>query len=68
MGSALLFIFTSSIEPPIYIPTHNTFQWKPYEDPVILEVILEEFFTIRGSVNTGSNSGRILSKSEHLAC
>ncbi|MFQ6655715.1 hypothetical protein Gotur_026145 [Gossypium turneri] len=44
IGSVLLFIFTSSSEPPIYIHTHNEFQWTPYEDPIIRAVIPDEFF------------------------
>ncbi|MFQ6636851.1 hypothetical protein Gotur_014017 [Gossypium turneri] len=44
MGSVVLSIFTSSSEPPIYIPTHNEFQWTPYEDPTIQAVIPDEFF------------------------
>ncbi|MFQ6651514.1 hypothetical protein Gotur_023810 [Gossypium turneri] len=43
MGTVLLSISTSSSGPPIYIPTHNKFQWTPYEDPVIRAVIPEEF-------------------------
>ncbi|KAG8503892.1 hypothetical protein CXB51_001829 [Gossypium anomalum] len=43
-GLGSLSIFTSSSEPPIYIPTHNEFQWTPYEDPIIRAVISEEFF------------------------
>ncbi|MFQ6621595.1 hypothetical protein Gotur_001651 [Gossypium turneri] len=44
MALVSLFIFTSLSEPPIYIPTHNEFQWTPYEDPVIRAVIPDEFF------------------------
>ncbi|KAG8481352.1 hypothetical protein CXB51_026288 [Gossypium anomalum] len=42
MGTISLSIFTSSSGPPIYIPTHNEFQWTPYEDPVIWAVISDE--------------------------
>ncbi|KAK5812561.1 hypothetical protein PVK06_027996 [Gossypium arboreum] len=38
-----LSIFTSSSGPPIYIPTHNEFQWTPYEDPAIRAVIPDEY-------------------------
>ncbi|KAL1157525.1 hypothetical protein V6Z11_A08G161100 [Gossypium hirsutum] len=44
MGTITLSIFTSSSEPPIYIPTNNEFQWTPYEDPAIRAVISDEFF------------------------
>ncbi|KAK5771960.1 hypothetical protein PVK06_048216 [Gossypium arboreum] len=43
MGTVSLFMFTSSSEPPIYIPTNNEFQWAPYEDPAIRAVIPDEF-------------------------
>ncbi|KAG8478547.1 hypothetical protein CXB51_028299 [Gossypium anomalum] len=35
--------FTSSSGPPIYIPTHNEFQWTPYEDPAIRAIIPDEY-------------------------
>ncbi|KAK5846005.1 hypothetical protein PVK06_002271 [Gossypium arboreum] len=41
MGSVSLSIFTSSSEPPIYIPIHNE---TPYEDLAIRVVIPDEFF------------------------
>ncbi|KAK5833433.1 hypothetical protein PVK06_017264 [Gossypium arboreum] len=44
MGSVSLSIFMSSSEPPVYIPTHNEFQWTPYEEPAIRAVISEELF------------------------
>ncbi|KAK5839788.1 hypothetical protein PVK06_008627 [Gossypium arboreum] len=44
IGTISLSIFTSSSRPPIYISTHNEFQWTPYEDPAIRAVILDEFF------------------------
>ncbi|MFQ6657326.1 hypothetical protein Gotur_027049 [Gossypium turneri] len=44
MSPVSLSIFTSSSGPPIYIFTHNEFQWTPYEDPKIRAVILDEFF------------------------
>ncbi|KAG8472590.1 hypothetical protein CXB51_034376 [Gossypium anomalum] len=43
MGTVLLFIFTSSSRPPIYISTHKEFQWTPYKDPAIRAVIPDEF-------------------------
>ncbi|KAG8482198.1 hypothetical protein CXB51_026806 [Gossypium anomalum] len=43
MGTVSLSIFTSSSGPPIYIPTHNEFQWTPYEDPTIRAVIPDEY-------------------------
>ncbi|MFQ6665704.1 hypothetical protein Gotur_032332 [Gossypium turneri] len=43
MGTVSLSIFTSSSGPPIYILTHNEFQWTPYEDPVIRAVIPDEY-------------------------
>ncbi|MBA0759622.1 hypothetical protein Gotri_022477 [Gossypium trilobum] len=44
MGAVPISIFTSSSELPIYILTRNKFEWIPYEDLAIREVILEEFF------------------------
>ncbi|KAG8474274.1 hypothetical protein CXB51_034147 [Gossypium anomalum] len=44
IGTISLSIFTSSSEPPIYIPTNNEFQWIPYDDPAIRTIILDEFF------------------------
>ncbi|MFQ6656899.1 hypothetical protein Gotur_026812, partial [Gossypium turneri] len=44
MGTVSLSIFTSSSGPPIYILTHNEFQWTPYEDPAIQAVIPDEYF------------------------
>ncbi|KAK5818647.1 hypothetical protein PVK06_023590 [Gossypium arboreum] len=43
MGTVSLSIFMSSSGPPIYISTHNEFQWTPYEDQKIWAVILDEF-------------------------
>ncbi|KAK5812907.1 hypothetical protein PVK06_028351 [Gossypium arboreum] len=44
MGTVSLSIFTSSGEPPIYIPTNNEFQWTTYEDPTIRAVNPDDFF------------------------
>ncbi|KAG8491049.1 hypothetical protein CXB51_014201 [Gossypium anomalum] len=44
MGMVSLSIFTSSSRPPIYIFTHNEFQWTPYEDPTIRAIIPDELF------------------------
>ncbi|KAG8482415.1 hypothetical protein CXB51_024481 [Gossypium anomalum] len=44
MNIVSLSIFTSSSGPPIYIPTHNEFQWTLYEDPEIRAVIPDEYF------------------------
>ncbi|MFQ6647492.1 hypothetical protein Gotur_020715, partial [Gossypium turneri] len=44
MGMVSLSTFTSLSGPPIYIPTHNEFQWTLYEDPAIRAVIPDEYF------------------------
>ncbi|MBA0878934.1 hypothetical protein Goshw_007943, partial [Gossypium schwendimanii] len=44
MGIVSLSIFTSLSGPPIYIPTHNEFQWTSYEDPAIRAIIPDEYF------------------------
>ncbi|KAK5802063.1 hypothetical protein PVK06_029644 [Gossypium arboreum] len=43
MDTVSLSIFTSSSGPPIYIPTHNEFQWTLYEDSTIRAVIPDEY-------------------------
>ncbi|KAK5825326.1 hypothetical protein PVK06_020148 [Gossypium arboreum] len=44
MGAIPVSIFTSLSELPAYVLTRNKFEWIPYEDPAIQEVILKEFF------------------------
>ncbi|MBA0713866.1 hypothetical protein Golax_012869, partial [Gossypium laxum] len=43
MGLIPISIVTSSSELLVYIFTRNKFEWTPYEDPIIREVIPDEF-------------------------